>query len=150
MVNFVQNRANSDHILSTTDASIPYNLENDRLFFSSNVTFKATFIEKKHQISILLIVFVVKTCRTRFLSFFVPQMYLEICRGLCYHSYILLVHTSVQSYCTYLKILINLSGRKNLGCNLEFLFDIQLFIKVEFTSNLEFPSILSSICCSQR
>lgn len=82
MVNFVQNRANSDHILSTTDASIPYNLENDRLFFSSNVTFKATFIEKKHQISILLIVFVVKTCRTRFLSFFVPQMYLEICRGL--------------------------------------------------------------------
>ena len=115
MVNFVQNRANSDHILSATDASIPYNLENDRLFFSSNVTFKATFIEKKHQISILLIVFVVKTCRTRFLSFFVPQMYLEICRGLCYHSCcILLVHTSVQSYCTYLKILINLSGRKKL------------------------------------
>ena len=115
MVNFVQNRANSDHILSTTDAPIPYNLENDRLFFSSNVTFKATFIEKKHQISILLIVFVVKTCRTRFLSFFVPQMYLEICRGLCYHSCILLVHTSVQSYCTYLEILINLSGRKKLG-----------------------------------
>ena len=113
MVNFVQNRANSDRILST-DAP-PYNLENDRLFFSSNVTFKATFIEKKHQISILLIVFVVKTCRTRFLSFFVPQMYLEICRGLCYHSCILLVHTSVQSYCTYLKILINLSGRKKLG-----------------------------------
>ena len=71
--------------------------------------------KKKHQISILLIVFVVKTCRTRFLSFFVPQMYLEICRGLCYHSCILLVHTSVQSYCTYLKILINLSGRKKLG-----------------------------------
>ena len=106
MVNFVQNRANSDRILST-DAP-PYNLENDRLFFSSNVTFKATFIEKKHQISILLIVFVVKTCRTRFLSFFVPQMYLEISR-LCYHSC-----TTVQSHCTYLKILIILSG-KDLG-----------------------------------